>query len=540
MNIENRLFLISLILASILIVSHAAQPIGGDWTSFTLNNNDTRFQVNSTINAHNIGDLTFDWFINTTSPVTSQPIVMNGNVYFSDWNGNVYSANVLTGSYNSPNWEVNLGHPISSTPLVHNGVVYIGLGPGNRPTDVYALSEYTGNVIWNVTLKTTSENIWASPIIYRNLLYIGVTGDANDNETNASTVGSIFALNATTGKVAWNFITMIGNTGGDGVWSTVVVDPVLNSIYFGTGNPYIENTRTLYGYSAMSLNAINGKLNWYHQIYNSIVIGQDDDFGSSPNLFSMTVNGTAYNVVGIGNKDGNYYVFNRVNGALLGKYKIGYGEVVGILGLAGVFYPKGSANPEVFVPAHYNTSNTTGEGGVLEALYPSNGTVAWRVYTPGTLIGSVTVIPGAVLVGDAIGNLYALNISDGRQLFYTSFNHNIEAGVTVAESHLFVPTAFGSGYSTGVDAFSIPQSDINASIAAFTTISTIQPTTVTTIQSTTAFTTVQPSSSIPATSGASGGNSVIQAVKENLVVVLVIVGIILLTASLYMMKKRME
>ena len=460
-------FLIVIILASILALAQAAPVKGGDWTSFTLNNNNTRYQSNSTINASNVGGLSQNWFINAHDPVTSTPMVQEGNVYFSDWGGNVYSANILTGNLN---WRINLGQPISSTPLVYNGIVYIGQGPGNGPTVVYALSQATGSILWSTTLKTTSKSIYGSPIIYKNLLYIGVSADTNDNETNDSTVGSIFALNAITGKVVWNFITMIGNTGGDGVWGSVVVDPNLNSIYFGTSNPYINvpNANTLYGYSIMSLNATNGRLNWYYQVYNSITIGQDRDFGSTPNLFTMSVGGVTYNAVGLGNKDGKYYIFNRVNGALLKTYTVGLGDIVGILGLAGVIYPNGPNNPELFIPSHYDSANSSGEGGTLEALYPSNGVVAWKFFTPGTLIGSVAVVPGAVLFGDDLGNLYALSTSDGTLLFQTKFNNSIEGGITAAEGYVLVPTSFGTSPPSGVYALSVHQQQNQTAVQEMT------------------------------------------------------------------------
>src|SRR5580692_6187547 len=93
------ILLISLILINLSILAAAAPIKGGDWTSFTLNYNNSRYQTNSTINSSNIGDLIQKWKIKT-SDVSSTPIVANGNIYFSDWNGSVYSVNVMTGNTN--------------------------------------------------------------------------------------------------------------------------------------------------------------------------------------------------------------------------------------------------------------------------------------------------------------------------------------------------------------------------------------------------------------------------------------------------------
>jgi outer membrane protein assembly factor BamB len=55
-----------------------------------------------------------------------------------------------------------------------------------------------------------------------------------------------------------------------------------------------------------------------------------------------------------------------------------------------------------------------------------------------------------VLFGDAGGNLYVVSTASGQQLFTTNFSEDtIEAGITVAEGYIFVPT------SAGVYAFSL-------------------------------------------------------------------------------------
>ncbi|MDE1871721.1 MAG: PQQ-binding-like beta-propeller repeat protein [Candidatus Micrarchaeota archaeon] len=387
---------------------------------------------------------------------------MDGNVYFVDWNGDVYSANIVNGS---SNWAVNLGYPISSTPEIVNGIIYIGLSP-NLQTEVFALSQKDGHTIWNTKIKTTSKQIWSSPIFYNGLIYIGVTGDnPNDTESNASIVGGIYALNASNGNLVWNFNTMISNTGGDGVWSSVVVDPTLGSIYFGTGNPYISannpykknSSGLLYSYSIISLNATNGKLNWYYQAYNSFQAGGDFDFGSTPNLFTITSNGITYNVIGLGNKDGSYYILNRVNGKFINKFSISNGTEDGIIGLAGFIYlSETQVNPELFIPSQYSSKNGS-YGGVVEALYPSNGSIKWKFFTNGNLEGSVSIIPGAVIFGDNTGNLYVVSILNGTQLFHTTFVRNIVGGITPADGYLFVPTAFGSQGEAGLYEFSIQQ-----------------------------------------------------------------------------------
>lgn len=446
----------TIVFASIIIAAGAATPNGGNWPSFILNYNNTRYQPTSPINASNVGQINQNWFIQTAGAVTSTPVVWNGTVYFGDWSGDVYSVNITTGNVN---WETSVNNTtrISSTPEILNGKLYVAFG-SHGPTTVDELSASTGNILWSTTVHSPAEEIWASPIVYNGRLYVGATGNLSvKGFGNPNTAGIIYAINSSTGKVLWNYTTLVGNTGGAGVWGSIVVDPKLDSIYFGTGNSYVNGSNSLYSSSVFSLNATTGLRNWVYVAYNSFN-PNDLDFGSTPNLFEVTINNVLHNAVGIGSKDGSYYLLNRNNGTLIAKYPVGGAGTGanqdGIIGLAGFITQNQTTNPELFIPAVYYTGTSNG---VVEALYPSTNTTAWRFFTPGVIYGSVGLIPGVVLVGDDSGNLYALNSSNGNVIFDKTFTHSIEAGITEADGYIFVPTSFAvsPGGSSGVYAYSL-------------------------------------------------------------------------------------
>ena len=556
MNLSKILLLLMFAFIPTLILS--AQPVtGGEWTSLTLNNNDTRFQANSTINGTNIGNLVSAWNITTYNSVSSTPIVQNGNVYFADWGGYLWSANVMTGNVN---WRNNLGAGISSTPLLYNGTLYIAFGPSgtadiggsigilknsNETTAVIAVNALTGNRIWfdNLGPTTLMDAIWASPIVYRNLLYIGVASQGD--ESLKAWKGALYGIYANNGVMAWNTLgaanavgygsEIIGGVdGGAGIWGSVVVDPVLNQIYFGTGNPYggttIPNTiNSLYAYSIISLNATTGKMGWYRQIYNmtngingtapyngmvycgtdpkgnptTLVVsggiascvnskGQADgvpnwndyDFGSTPNLFTLTSSLSnctfGCNALGLGSKDGNYYVLNRLTGNIIERLPVGSAENYiysdgGIIGLGGM---ANTTNPAVYVPSYYNP-NKNNVGGIVTEVFPSNGMVGWHYPTKGVTDGSVAVVPGAVLFGDLIfsnltGYLYGVSTSTGATLFRHKLSAGMSGGVTVAEGHVFATGLYGSANNTlGVYAFVV--SNTTTSTSTTTTVTTTIP-----------------------------------------------------------------
>jgi polyvinyl alcohol dehydrogenase (cytochrome) len=430
---------------------NADQPSGGEWTQLINDYKDSRYQPTS---IGNVSILTKAWIFHTNGSVTSTPIVKNGSVYFDDSGGNIYSVNVTTGSLN---WKIHRSAYYSSTLAWANNVIYIaGRNSSIGQAEVIAVSATNGKLIWRTLLNSAMKYLYSSPIIYNGLLYIGTSssGGADCNfETNASCKGQLFALHTKNGTVDWSFLTA-GTSGGAGIWGSTVVDTDNNQIFFGTGNTYNKSGTPGYAYSIISLNASTGSLNWYYQTYNSTKNGKDYDFGSTPNLISVYNNGAFHKAVGLGSKDGNYYIWDRNNGTLLGKFRIvpasSGGGIIGIPGFLYGLIPN-SSTVIIFTPA-INGISTSGCCGVLSALRPGFGSIAWNFTTPGAIVGSTAEVSGAVLFGDNKGNLYVVDAKTGKKLFNTTLPSGIYSGVTPAEGHVFASVAFNST-GNGVYAF---------------------------------------------------------------------------------------
>lgn len=436
-----------LLLSACASSSVAGVRPGGDWPSFTMNNSDTRDQAGSTITRRNVAKLHQSWMIATGQSVTSTPVVLNGNVYFADWGGDVYSARVASGKVN---WKVNLGNAISSTLTLSAGKVYVALSaddtalvPPDNGNRVVALSQSTGRVLWQAKLPSTAQGIWGSPTVFDGMIFIGAAGGWGQQESIPPFVGgTLWALDAATGKIVWTK-TLNGTAGGGGLWGSVTVSPSLDAIYFGTANSYAPTGTINDSYSIVSLNAKTGRQNWRFQAYPNEVAGDDNDFGATPNLFSFTFGGRVRSAVGIGSKDGHYYVVDALTGKLIEKIMLK--SQGGVIGDAAVD-PTGD-NPEVFVPLYANSLDVADPRvccGALVSLNPSHGRVAWYVTVDANVIGSVALVPGAVFFGDAKGNVYGLSTAaGGPTLFHVQLPDAIEAGVTPAEGHLFVATTQG-------------------------------------------------------------------------------------------------
>lgn len=381
----------------------------------------------------------------TGHSVTSTPVVVNGNVYFGDWGGTVYSVRVATGEVN---WKATLHNAISSSVAVAQGLVYVSLSPedsaaypphtGDR---VVALSQSTGHVVWSTRFSSTAQGVWGSPIVFDGLVFIGAAGGIGQEETIPPFVGGdVLALDDATGRIVWRR-TLNGTAGGAGLWGSVAASPVLNSIFLATANSYVNTGTTGDAYSLISLDPRTGRERWRFRAYPKFDVGQDADFGATPNIFQLKINGIPKAVVGIGSKDGNYYVVDARNGQLVRKIFVQpNGGVIGNSAMLGGF-----AHVLAFVPT-FETSldiaNPLVCCGALVAVDITTSKVLWYVSARANIIGSVSLVPGGLFFGDAKGNVFAVSTS-GHTVFHATLPDSIQSGVTPAEGHVFVTTCRG-------------------------------------------------------------------------------------------------
>jgi alcohol dehydrogenase (cytochrome c) len=154
------------------------------------------------------------------------------------------------------------------------------------------------------------------------------------------TRGFLDAYDPATGKRIWRFYTVPGPgepgsetwpaspellaRGGGGTWVTGSYDPELNTLYWGTGNPnpdyYGEDRKgeNLYTCSLIALDADTGTLKWHYQFTPHDV--HDWDSNHVPVLADVAIGGQRRKVVMVANRNGFFYVLDRVTGkVLLGK-----------------------------------------------------------------------------------------------------------------------------------------------------------------------------------------------------------------------------
>ncbi len=102
--------------------------------------------------------------------ISANPVVNSNSVYTISTNGKLVSTNIINGERN---WSVNLSG--SRTPLISGNVLYIV----DEDSRLICLSLDTGEIYWITQLekfrkgnKVKDLNLWLSPVLINNLLYI--------------------------------------------------------------------------------------------------------------------------------------------------------------------------------------------------------------------------------------------------------------------------------------------------------------------------------------------------------------------------------
>ena len=329
----------------------AADQHPGDWLSYGRTYSEQRFSPLTRISDQNVGQLGLAWSsdLDTARGQEATPLEADGVIYVSTAWSKVRAYEARTGKML---WQYDPKVPGEWGPkaccdVVNRGValwkgkVYVGTLDGR----LVALDAKDGHEVWSVQTfdKSQPYSITGAPRIIKGKVLIGEGG----GEYNVR--GFVSAYDADTGKLAWRFWTVpradgqpdgapsdkplqqaakswpagaLAHGGGGTVWDSIVYDPELDLIYFGTdnGDPWNQGYRggagdNLFLTSIVAVRPDTGEYVWHYQVNP----GDEWDYSAVQPLIlaDLNIGGAPHKVIMQAPKNGFFYVLDRQTGKLL-------------------------------------------------------------------------------------------------------------------------------------------------------------------------------------------------------------------------------
>jgi alcohol dehydrogenase (cytochrome c) len=315
-------------------IVHAGQE-PQSWLTYNGTYDGKRYSSLDQINQSNVGQLRVAWMyqIRARHKFEGTPLVADGVMYLSEPPSDVTALDLKTGR---PLWTYQRSTPegiVVCCGQVNRGVAVLDdqVFVGTIDSHLVALDRNTGRVRWDVKVADYKEaySITLAPLVVKDKVIIGIAG------AEYGIRGFLDAYDARTGKRAWRFWAVPGpgepgnetwsgdswKYGGAPTWVTGAYDPALNLLYWGTGNPgpdYIGEVRegdNLYSNCLLALDVDTGKLKWHFQFTPHDV--NDMDSNEIPVLLDTNFQGRPRKLVLFANRNGFYYVLDRVSGEYL-------------------------------------------------------------------------------------------------------------------------------------------------------------------------------------------------------------------------------
>ncbi|HKW60640.1 MAG TPA: PQQ-binding-like beta-propeller repeat protein [Candidatus Dormibacteraeota bacterium] len=340
------------------------------------------------------------WRARLQGAVDGTPATANGTVFAGSAGGELAAFDERTGT---TVWSRRGLGAISDSPAVDNSRVYAGTLSGH----VLAFDARDGATLWDWTGPPNAA-MWSSPVIYRDIVLIGVASPYGDTPL---VPGRVVALDAATGAERWTMCLLAGCAPGDGVWSTVTIDAA-GTAFVGIGNP---------GDGLLAFDPVSGRRNWLRSLYADS--GRDFDVGARP----VVVNSGARELVVVASVEGTLFGLDATTGDIVWSRKLVEGSAVhGLI-----------ASP-AYDGTNLYVASASPPFGVF-AVRPADGAVVWRHGTDRPIYSAPAVSGGKLVFGTgaAFGDLRAgavleLATGDGHEIARLDVYSAVRGGPAVS------------------------------------------------------------------------------------------------------------
>lgn len=379
-------------------------PAGPSWNGWSPDPQNSHMAAQTTINAVNVDRLKVKWAFAYQGGRYGQPSQVGNRIFTASSSGVAYALDRNTGCVA---WSFSIPNGIRVTPSVgrmakapSGYAVYLG----DYAHNVYALDANSGKVLWKTNIEPHPRAVLTgAPVLYQGMLYVPVSSweetiSGVANYECCTFRGSVAAVDANTGKIAWHTYVMppakpfkknsagtqmYGPAGG-AIWSAPTIDPKRGQLYVTTGDSYTDLDANAAD-SVVAMDLKSGAIKWSHQMTakdNFLVgcspgrmglncptpVGPDVDFGASAILRHLK---DGRDLVLAGQKSGQVYAVNPDNGEIVWQTRIGQGSAGG-----GVEWGMSADNDNLYVG--------TADRGMpaLTALRLSDGALLWQHRAP--------------------------------------------------------------------------------------------------------------------------------------------------------------
>jgi polyvinyl alcohol dehydrogenase (cytochrome) len=427
------------------VASPAASPtpetVAMEWPSYGQDLSGDKAILDGVITSQNVTSLEPIWTVDVSGPVSATPIIAGGVSYVGSYDGSLYAIDIASGSviwtYETgadvlePNLEIPLG--ITGSAHESDGVVFVG----DATATVHAIDAATGEAIWTQMVDDQEDaSIWSSPVVWNGMVFVGVASIAKE----VGFRGSVVALNADSGDLAWQTYMVPDGADGAGVFAVPAIDEARGMLFVATQNAYSENEAP-YGNptSVVALDAASGDIVWaFNAPPNDGGTAPTEDvaFSASPNLFTATIDGVERDLLGEGQKSGDFWVLDRETGDEVWTATV---APAGFLG--GMEGTSAVANGVIAVPATDWPEFDGPAAGMVTGLDASTGDELWSQKQDAPAASPVGISNDVVFHAGMDGVLHAYGLNDGTELWTADLGASASGGVGIATGVVIVGAA---------------------------------------------------------------------------------------------------
>jgi alcohol dehydrogenase (cytochrome c) len=310
--------------------------VNSEWLTYSGSYNGWRHASLAEITPDNVAQLQIRWirqFDSDDLANEATPLAIDGVLYVVVSASNISAFDAKTGDLI---WEYSRSIPadlplccgrVSRGLAAYGNTIFFGAPDGY----LIALNANDGQFLWQIPVASPSDgySITGAPLVVNRSVVIGVAGG------EFGVRGFLAAYDVSTGQRQWKFETIPGpgeaghetweneawRAGGGATWNTGAYDPSHDLLYWGIGNPsppYSGDRRpgdNLFTDSVVALHASTGKLAWYFQF--TPHDEHDWDSAQTPVLADISIHGEIRSVICWPNRNGFYYVLDRLTGEFL-------------------------------------------------------------------------------------------------------------------------------------------------------------------------------------------------------------------------------